>query len=88
VPAARRVAADGRSGSTTAHRPRLLRWRTIDRSVEEMATNAEAQDAVLGAIVDAVSRQASGADVRDLAEAYAWLVSQAQPHGGSIFVQQ
>lgn len=48
----------------------------------------KAKLAVLNRIERAVEMKASGSSVRDLAEAYAWLVSPNQSHGGSTNVSK
>lgn len=50
-----------------------------------MATKQEVQQALLDAIQDAANEGTHPAAqvARNLAEAYAWITSPAQPHGGS-----
>lgn len=47
----------------------------------------EAQMAVLERIIRHAPTGASSSSIRDDAEAYAWLVVQNQPHGGSVSVK-
>ncbi len=42
----------------------------------------QVRDALLGAILDQVSRAPNATTLVRLSEAYAWTVEPAQPHGG------
>lgn len=53
-----------------------------------MASKDDAKKALFSAITEAARGPSDAASLRDLAEAWAWLVDASQPHGGSVSVSQ
>jgi hypothetical protein len=49
---------------------------------DEPATSARARDALIGAIAVQAEAAPNATTLLRLAEAYAWVVEPAQPHGG------